>query len=182
MFPHNFLVYFSNQLCTLRFYVTFNVVQLMFIAFFNFTCVTMMVFNVCVIGTVQLLNISINLLMEDIFWWALIAHVAPIPTVMIDGCQCITIVQNRNQFFKRLVYQQISENEIRFITAKVITVLICFLENCYGNQSCQHYSIKNTGFFFLQCINSVSRKSLTAPLSVWELPEHISGSLINPLI
>jgi len=36
MFPHNFLVYFSNQLCTLRFYVTFNVVQLMFIAFFKF--------------------------------------------------------------------------------------------------------------------------------------------------
>jgi len=26
MFPHNFLVYFfSNQLCTLGFYVTFNV-------------------------------------------------------------------------------------------------------------------------------------------------------------
>jgi len=39
----------------------------MFIAFFNFTCVTMMVFNVCVNDTVQLLYISINLLMEDNF-------------------------------------------------------------------------------------------------------------------
>jgi len=46
-------LFFSNQLCTLGFYVTFNVVKLMFIAFFNFMCVNMMVFNVCVNDTVQ---------------------------------------------------------------------------------------------------------------------------------
>jgi len=40
----------------------------MFIAFFfNFMCVTMMVFNVYVNDTVQLLYININLLMEDNF-------------------------------------------------------------------------------------------------------------------
>jgi len=40
MIPHNFLVFF----CTLGFYVTFNVVELMFIEFFYyFICVTMMV-------------------------------------------------------------------------------------------------------------------------------------------
>jgi len=44
------------------------------------------------------------------------AHVTLITTVMIDDCQCITMVQNRDQFFKMLEYQQISENEIRFIT------------------------------------------------------------------
>jgi len=38
----------------------------MFIAFFYFMCVTMMVFNICVNGTVQLLYISLNLLMKVI--------------------------------------------------------------------------------------------------------------------
>jgi len=37
----------------IRDYVRFNVVQLMFNAFFYFTCVTMMVLNVCVHNTVQ---------------------------------------------------------------------------------------------------------------------------------
>jgi len=49
-----FLV-FSNQLSTLGFYVTFNVVKLILIAFFKFQHVTMMEFNVCVNNTVQLL-------------------------------------------------------------------------------------------------------------------------------
>jgi len=44
----SFLSFFSNQLCTLGFYVTFNVVKLLLIAFFKFQHVTMMVFNVCV--------------------------------------------------------------------------------------------------------------------------------------
>jgi len=54
MVPHSFI---SNQLCTLGlYYVTFNVVKLMFIAFFfNFMCVTMMVLNICVNEVVQLL-------------------------------------------------------------------------------------------------------------------------------
>jgi len=34
MVPHSFIVFFPNQLCTLGFYITFNVVKLMFIAFF----------------------------------------------------------------------------------------------------------------------------------------------------
>jgi len=42
MVPHRFFVFcfvFSNQFCTLGFYVTFNVVKLMFIAFFfNIVC------------------------------------------------------------------------------------------------------------------------------------------------
>jgi len=40
MVPHSFLV-FSNQLCLLGFYVTFNVVNIAFC--FYFVCVTMMV-------------------------------------------------------------------------------------------------------------------------------------------
>jgi len=63
---HSFLVFFfvvvvlflfSNQLCTLGFYVTFNVVKLMFNAFFfiYFMFVNMVVFNACVNDTVQLL-------------------------------------------------------------------------------------------------------------------------------
>jgi len=44
---------------------------------------------------------------------------------MIDGYQCNIMIQNRNKFLKRLVYQQISEDEIRFITLKVITVYYC---------------------------------------------------------
>jgi len=42
--------------------------------------------------TVQLLYISINLLTCDL-----------ITAVMIVGFQCITMVQNRYQFYKRLV-------------------------------------------------------------------------------
>jgi len=53
--------------------------------------------------TVQLLYI--NLLMEDCLWWALIAHVTFITAVMIVGCQCITMVLYRYQFFKQLVNQ-----------------------------------------------------------------------------
>jgi len=60
-----FLV-FSNQLSTLGFYVTFNVVKLILIAFFKFQHVTMMVFNVCVNDTVQLLYSSINFIVEDL--------------------------------------------------------------------------------------------------------------------
>jgi len=52
MFLHNFLSFFSNHLCTLGFYVTFNVVKLyLLIFFFNFN-----MFNVCVNEAVQLLN------------------------------------------------------------------------------------------------------------------------------
>jgi len=38
----------------------------MLIAFFTFQHVTIMVFNVCVNDTVQLLNISINFLVEEL--------------------------------------------------------------------------------------------------------------------
>jgi len=66
----------------------------MFIAvFFYFTRVTMMVFNVCVNDTKYYPSNGRQLL---------IAHVTLITTVMIDGCQCITMVQNRNTFFQKL--------------------------------------------------------------------------------
>jgi len=60
-----FLV-FSNPLSTLGFYVTFNVVKLILIAFFTFQHVTMMEFNVCVNNTVQLLYSSINSVVEEL--------------------------------------------------------------------------------------------------------------------
>jgi len=65
--------------------------------FVNFTCVTMMVFNVCVNDTKYYPSNGRQLL---------IAHVTLITTVMIDGCQCITMVQNfqiqNSNFFQNL--------------------------------------------------------------------------------
>jgi len=63
MVPHSFHVFFPNQLCRSGFYVTFNVVKLMFIAFFfYFMWITMMVFNVCVNDTfVPLYKKDVNL-------------------------------------------------------------------------------------------------------------------------
>jgi len=50
----------------IRFHVTFNVVKLMIIAFFKFQHVTMMLFNVFVNDTVQLLYNSINIPVEEL--------------------------------------------------------------------------------------------------------------------
>jgi len=61
-----FLVFFSYQLCSLGFYVTFNIVKLILISFFKFQHVTMIVFNVCVNNTVQLLYSSMNFLVEEL--------------------------------------------------------------------------------------------------------------------
>jgi len=55
----------------------------------------MMVFTVCVNDTVQLLYISIIFLVEKYLRGALIDHVWHITVVMIFGCQCITMIQNR---------------------------------------------------------------------------------------
>jgi len=49
-----FFVFFSYQLCSLGFYVTFNVIKLILISFLKFQHVTMMAFNVCVNDTLQL--------------------------------------------------------------------------------------------------------------------------------
>jgi len=61
-----------------------------------------MVFNVCVNGTVQLLYISLNLLMKEILVMSF-DHPTLITAVIIVGCQCITMVQNRYKFFNKLV-------------------------------------------------------------------------------
>jgi len=53
MYPHSLLVFF-NQLCTLGFYVTFNVVKLMFIAFF------VLLFHVCYHDGVNINTTDIN--------------------------------------------------------------------------------------------------------------------------
>jgi len=47
--------------------------------------------QICVNKTVQLLYISINLLMEDYLWWALIDHV-------IVDFQSVPMVQNMSIF------------------------------------------------------------------------------------
>jgi len=44
--------------------------------------------------TVQLLYSNMNVLVEELIWWALIDHLTLI-TAVIVGCQCITIEQNR---------------------------------------------------------------------------------------
>jgi len=64
MYFNCLFIFFSYQFCSLGFYVTFNVVKLILIPFLKFQHV--MVFNVCVNDTVQLLYSRMNSLVEEL--------------------------------------------------------------------------------------------------------------------
>ncbi len=75
----------------------------MFIAYFSLLSVTMMVISVCVNDTVLLLY----MLLFYICYYlkaALVHHVTFSSPSAFGGYQCITKLQNRFQYFYRLVY------------------------------------------------------------------------------
>jgi len=88
------IFFFSNQF--LGFYVTFNVVKVMLIAFLKFQHVTMMLFTVMFVWMTlcSFFILVFTFLRNSYLWRALIDRLTLI-TAVIDGCQCITIEQNR---------------------------------------------------------------------------------------